>query len=147
FTNLIGLLTQANAQYNYDIQGNTLPQGAGIKRNFADQEYEAYLQDSWKVTRGLTVTAGLRASITPPVYEASGAQTSTNIALGDWFNERGVLAANGKSQALAPKISYQLKNSNGGHGPYPTQKDVSPRLALASSPQHNSGLSHCISGW
>ncbi|HKW96876.1 MAG TPA: hypothetical protein VJN43_04040 [Bryobacteraceae bacterium] len=47
FSNLLGLLTQANAQYNYDIQGITLPQGAGIKRNFADQQYETYLQDSW----------------------------------------------------------------------------------------------------
>jgi hypothetical protein len=146
FVNLLGLLTQANAQYNYDIQGNTLAQGAGIKRNFADQEYEAYVQDSWKVTRGLTITAGLRASITPPVYESSGAQTSTNIALGDWFNERGVLAANGQSQAQAPKISYQLKNSAGGHGLYPTQKDFSPRLAVAYSPQSNDGLSRWLFG-
>ena len=146
FSNLLGLLTQANAQYNYDIQGNTLPQGAGITRDFADKEYEAYLQDSWKVTRGLTVTGGLRVSISPPVYESHGAQTSTNIALGDWFNERGVLAAEGKSQALAPKISYQLANAAGGHGLYPTQKDFSPRLALAYSPQSNSGLSKWLFG-
>ncbi|HYM08730.1 MAG TPA: hypothetical protein VEU11_19420, partial [Terriglobales bacterium] len=146
FTDLLGLITQSTAQYNYDIQGNVLPQGAGIKRDFKDQEYEAYLQDSWKVTRGLTVTAGLRLSVTPPVYEANGIQTSANIPLGKWQDLRGVLAAQGKSQAEAGKISLNLISAPGSKGLYPTQRDWSPRLALAYSPQSNSGLAKWLFG-
>ena len=146
FGDLLGVLTQSTAQYNYDINGNVLPQGAGIKRDFADQEYEGYLQDSWKVTRGFTVTAGLRLSITPPVYEANGVQTSANIPLGKWQDLRGALAAQGKSQAEAGQISFNLLGRPGTQGLYPTQKDFSPRLALAYSPQYTSGLSHWLFG-
>jgi hypothetical protein len=146
FTDLLGIMTQATAQYNYDIRGNVLPQGAGIRRDFADQEYETYLQDSWKVTRGLTVTAGLRLSIAPPVYEANGAETSANIPLGRWQDKRGALAAEGMSQAGAGKISYNLVSAPGSRGLYPTQKDFSPRLAFVYSPQSNSGFSHRLFG-
>jgi len=34
FGNLLGLVSQINGQYNYDAQGNVLPQGAGISRDF-----------------------------------------------------------------------------------------------------------------
>jgi hypothetical protein len=146
FTNLLGLVTQVSAQYNYDIHGNALPQGAGIKRDFAAQEYEVYGQDSWKITRALTLTAGLRLSVSPPVYEAHGAQTFTNIPLGDWFNERGGLAAQGKPQSLAPEISVNLKSAPGGRGLYGTQRDFAPRFALAYSPQSNDGLGKWLFG-
>lgn len=146
FANLLGLLTQATGQYNYDKQGNILAQGAGISRDFRGQEYEGYVQDSWKVTRGLTVTAGLRLSITPPVYEANGNQTSTNVPLGDWFRLRGLLAASGQSQSLAPAIALQLAGTPGGRGLYATQRDFSPRLALAYSPQGDGGLSRWLFG-
>jgi len=143
FTNLLGLVTQVNAQYNYDIHGNVLPQGAGIRRDFAQQEYEVYGQDSWKITRALTLTAGLRLSVSPPVYEAHGAQTFSNIPLGDWFNERGGLAAQGKPQSLAPEISVNLKSAPGGRGLYDTQRNFGPRFALAYSPQYSDGFG----GW
>ncbi|HZY58949.1 MAG TPA: hypothetical protein VFE56_04255, partial [Candidatus Binataceae bacterium] len=146
FTDLLGLVTQTTADYNYDKQGNVLPQGAGIKRDFADQEYEGYLQDSWRVTRGLTVTAGLRLSVTPPVYEKNGLQTSANIPLGKWQDLRGALAAQGKSQADAGKISLNLISAPGSKGLYPTQRDFSPRLALAYSPQANNGIAHWLFG-
>jgi hypothetical protein len=144
--NLLGAITQLDAQYNYDIKGNLLPQGAGIAREFADNEYEMYVQDSWKVTRGLTLTAGLRLSLMPPVYEANNIQTSPNIPLSDWFNARGALAAEGQPQSLAPKISYQLANAPGGRPLYDFQKDAAPRLALAYSPQSASGLSKWLFG-
>lgn len=146
FANLLGLLTQVTAQYNYDAQGKVLAQGAGIRRDFADQEYETYLQDSWKVTRGLTVTGGLRVSIAPPVYESNGNQTSTNIGLGDWMNLRAGLADQGLPQSQAPLIAVQLANSKGGRGLYETRRDFSPRIALAYSPQSDSGLAKWLFG-
>lgn len=138
-TNLLGLVTQVTGQYNYDIHGNVLPQGAGIKRDFKEREYEGYLQDSWKISRALTMTVGLRLSVFPPVFEASGAQTSTNIPMGDWFNKRGALAAQGLPQSQAGEITVNLASASGGRGLYNTQKDWAPRYALAYSPQSVSG--------
>jgi hypothetical protein len=43
---LLGIIPEADAQYNYDKQGNLLPQGAGVTRNFIDHDYEFYAQDS-----------------------------------------------------------------------------------------------------
>ena len=137
---LLGVISEGDASYNYDKQGNVLPQGAGISRTFVGPQYELYGQDSWKVTRALTVTAGLRASFVPPVKEANGFQTSANINLGDWLAMRGALADEGKPQSLAPKISYQLANAPGGRPLYQYQKDFSPRVGLAYSPQTTQGF-------
>lgn len=93
--NLLGLVSQGTANYNYDKQGNLLPQGQGIRRDFADNEYDLFAQDTWKVSRGLTVTAGLHLNLDPPLYEVNGYQTSTNIPLGTWFNDRADLRSRG----------------------------------------------------
>jgi hypothetical protein len=146
FTNLLGILTQLTGQYNYDIQGNLLPQGATIGRKFAAEEYEFYLQDTWKATRALTVTGGLRVSLLPPVYEAQGYQTSPAMSLEDWYNLRGSLAAQGQPQSLAPKVAFDLASKPGGRPLYPYQHDVAPRLALAYSPQSDGGLSKFLFG-
>ena len=137
---LLGIISEGDAQYNYNKDGSVLPQGSGIKRKFVGREYETYIQDTWRAMRGLTVTAGLRMSFLPPVHEANGFQTSSNISLSDWFNTRGNLAQQGKSQALAPKLSYQLATAPGGKPLYPQQNDFAPRLALAYSPQSMQGL-------
>ena len=96
-------------------------EGTGIARKFIDREYETYVQDSWKVKKNFTVTAGLRVSLFPALYEANGIQTSSNIPLGDWFNIRGGLAETGQSQALAPELKFNLIGTPGSRGLYPFQ--------------------------
>ena len=54
-----------------------------------NEEYEWYLQDTWKVTRTLTVTAGLRFGFMPAVYEANGQQISPSIPFDTFLNARG----------------------------------------------------------
>ena len=137
---LLGIVTQGTAHYNYDIAGNVLPQGTGIARKFVDHEFELYLQDTWKVQRGLTVTAGLHVSLNPPLREANGIQTTTNIPLGTWFDQRGGLAQQGLPQSQVTPISFDLSSRPGGRGLYPFQRDFAPRLAIAYSPQSSSGL-------
>jgi hypothetical protein len=146
FANLLGLISQINAQYNYDVQGNVLPQGQGIARKFVQHDYEFYGQDSWKVLRNLTITAGLRITIAPPVYEGNGIQTSPNVALGDWMNKRGALAAAGESQALAGPISLDLLGTQGSRGLYDTQHNLSPRFGVAYSPEAKSRLGRFFFG-
>lgn len=145
-TDVMGLVTQGNAQYNYKVDGSVLPEGAPVLRNFKNQEYELYLQDTWKVSRALTVTAGIRYSLMPPIYEADGQQVSPNIPIGDWFDKRGGLAQQGLSQMGAGTISF-IPKSAGGRDLYPFHKDNwAPRISLAYSPQGDSGLSKFFFG-
>jgi hypothetical protein len=48
-TNLFGMVVEVNAQYNYKRNGNPLPQGAPVVRHYAEDGYEFYAQDTWKV--------------------------------------------------------------------------------------------------
>ena len=146
FTNLLGLMTQLTGQYNYDLQGNRLPEGSLIHREFTGNEYEFYLQDTWKVTRALTITAGLRVSLFPAIREAQGYQVSSTMPLGDWFNLRGSLAAQGKPQSEAPPVELVLASSPQGRPLYPYQHDVAPRFGIAYSPQGSGGLSRFLFG-
>jgi hypothetical protein len=145
FTNLLGILSQLTRSANYDLQGNPLPEGTVIKRQFVGDEYEMYVQDTWKATRALTITAGLRVSLFPPIYEANGYQVSPVMSLEDWFNLRGSLAAQGLPNSQAPLVAYDLASKT-GRGLYPYQHDFAPRLAIAYSPQGESGWSKFFFG-
>lgn len=143
---VMGLVTQGNAQYNYLVDGTVLPEGAPVKRNFRNEEYELYVQDTWRVNRAMTVTAGVRWSLMPPIYEANGQQVSPNIPIGDWFDRRGGLAQQGLSQTGAGRISF-IPRDQGGRPLYPFHKDnIAPRISLAYSPQGDSGLSKFFFG-
>jgi hypothetical protein len=144
---LLGIVTQGNGNYNYDINGNVQPTGAPVRRNFRNEEYEMYAQDTWKATRSLTLTYGLRYSLMPPVYEADNVQTSANVSLGEWFNKRGGLAQQGHSQQEAGLITYVLANSSQGRALYPYhKKNFAPRLSMAYSPSGDGGLSRFLFG-
>lgn len=143
---VMGLVTQGNAQYNYLVDGTVLPEGTPVKRNFRNEEYELYFQDTWRLTRALTMTAGVRWSLMPPIYEANGQQVSPTIPIGDWFDRRGGLAQQGLSQAGAGRIAF-VPRDQGGRPLYPFHKDnIAPRISLAYSPQGDSGLSRFFFG-
>ena len=145
-TDVMGLVTQGSARYNYLVDGTVLKQGQPVLRNFKNSEYEFYLQDSWKVSRSFNVTAGLRWSLMPPLYEANGQQVSPSIPIGDWFDSRGGLAQQGKSQSAAGLISF-LPKDQGGRDLYPFHKDnFAPRISLAWSPQSSTGWLKKLTG-
>jgi hypothetical protein len=145
-TDVMGLVTQGNAKYNYLVDGTVLSPGTPVARNFKNQEYELYVQDTWKVNRALTITVGLRYSLMPPYYEANGQQVSPNVRIGDWFNLRGGLAAQGKSQMEAGRISFVARDQ-GGRPLYDFHKtDFAPRFSLAWSPQANDGWIKKLTG-
>jgi hypothetical protein len=138
---LLGIVSTANANYNYDLQGNVQALGTPVDRTFAGEEYEFYAQDTWRVTRSLTVSAGLRYSLMPPIHEANGIQVSLSPSLGAWFDERGGLAEQGRSQRQATPLRYVPLGQPGSSELYEFhKKNFAPRLAVAYSPQSNSGF-------
>jgi hypothetical protein len=143
---VLGVMPQATANYNYLIDGKILPAGALVNRNFANNEAEAYAQDTWKVTRNFTITAGLRFGYEPPVHEVNGQQVSPDVVLADWNAKRAALAAQGLSQQGAGKVSYVVSDSAQGRPMYPTHYTWSPRLGLAYSPKGDSGLAKWLFG-
>jgi hypothetical protein len=141
---LMGIEIQGNANYNYTTNGSLLPVGAPVVRNFVSHEGEIFVQDSWKATRNLTVTAGLRVSLAPPVYEANGQQVSTNVPLASWMAQRQSLADQGLSQMGAGLISFIPVSQ--GRSMYPDHNNFAPRLGIAYAPNAKSGLAKFFFG-
>ena len=147
-TSLLGMITLGDAIYNYDRNGNTLPQGAPVTRRFAEDSYEMYVQDSWKVKSNLTLTLGLRYSLFSPPWETNGLQVGTTFSLGDWFNDRGVGMLQGLPSSAQPPVTYQLAGpANGKSGYYNWDyKNLGPRVAFAWSPNFSTGLLGALAG-
>lgn len=132
---VIGRFSQYTANFLYDQSGQILPAGASADRTFATQEYEVYLQDSWRLRPNLTLTYGLRWGTSTPVYEVNGFQVQPTTSLGGYFEKR-------KASALAgvpfyDPISLDLSGkANGRPGFYKQDwNNFAPTLAVAWSPE------------
>ena len=139
---LIGMITQVNAHYNFTKSGSALADGAPVSRRFADDTWELYAQDSWKVKPNLTVTFGVRYMLSSPPWETNGLQVTPNVSLSDWFNQRATGMLQGTPSNMAPRLSFNLAGpANGKPGFYDwNKKDFGPRLAVAWSPSGRDGL-------
>lgn len=163
---LLGMVSLVNTNNNYDRQGNPLPAGAPVKRNWGLDWYEFYGQDSWRIKRNLTLTYGLRWSLFPPPWEVNGFQASplcSNDAtaagttpacppgrfdLGQYFNQNVQNMQKGLGHADAPLVAFGLGGpANNGPGFYHFEKtDFSPRISVAYSPRPHSGLLKALFG-
>lgn len=137
---LIGRYSQYTANYNYDLDGNLLAVGTPINRDFATEEYDMYVQDSWKISQNLTLNAGVRYALSRPVYEKNGYQIRPSIPLGDYFDRRVESAANGVPYNEV--LEFELAGpKNNAPGFYELDKNnFQPRVALAWSPNFKSGF-------
>jgi hypothetical protein len=146
---LLGMDVEVNAQYNYSRNGSTLAQGSPVVRHFAEDGYEMYLQDAWKVTPSLTATLGLRYSLFSPPWETNGLEVTPTESLNNWFNSRGTGMNNGVPSIDAPLIAFDWSGpANAGKTGYYgwDYKDLGPRVALAWSPGYDSGFLGSIFG-
>jgi hypothetical protein len=139
---MLGAITQVDAQYNYNLDGSVLPQGAPLTRRFATDSYEFYAQDSWKVKPNLTVIMGLRYSLFPAPWETDGFQSEPTFNLGNWFNTRADNMNQGIGSWADPLVSFQLGGpANSKAGYYGTDyHNFGPRVGIAWSPGYADGL-------
>ncbi len=148
---MMGIVSEVDATFNFDKTGTTLPQGAALQRRFAADEYEFYLQDSYRMRPNLTITYGLRYSLFSPPWETTGTEVTpkgfpagggNSVTLGQWFQERASKMLTGGSSVTDPLLTYNLAGpANGKPGYYNWDyKNFGPHLAFAYSPRSNGGL-------
>jgi hypothetical protein len=143
---LIGRFSEYSGRYNYDLEGNVLASGTPVERNFATEEYDAYVQDIWKPYSNLTLTLGLRYGLSRPVYETSGYQVVPNQKLGDYFERRAESSAQGVP--FNELIQFERAGpKNGKPGFYSMDwNNFQPRIAVAYSPNFKSGFLKTLFG-
>jgi hypothetical protein len=138
----LGIISEVDGYYNYPREGNVLAEGTPVRRRFGTDEYEFYVQDSWRIGNDLTLTGGVRYALYSPPFETSGLQVAPSIKLGDWFEQRRVLMEAGQSTSDAPLIGFDLAGpENGKPGYYDWDKNnFAPRFAAAWTPHADQGL-------
>ncbi len=139
YANLVGTVPQLNSQYNYDVNaggktGALLNEGAFLNRSFRTNEFEYFLDDTWRVTPKLTLTYGLRHTLLQTPYERNGQQVSPTIDTDAWYKQREAAAQLG--QVYEPLLSFVPSGkANGGPGYWPRQKlNLAPRISVAYAP-------------
>jgi hypothetical protein len=131
---VIGRYSQYSANLVYDASGQLQTVGTATDRAFATQEYEAYVQDSWRMRPNFTFNYGVRWSTSTPVYEKNGLQVVPNISLTDYFNQRRASADQGVP--FTDPITFVLGGkANNASGYYKQDwNNFAPAISFAWSP-------------
>ena len=87
-----------------DREGNPQPLGTGRKRDYVYNEFEAYVQDSWRARSDLTLNFGLRYHLYPAPYEKNGFQSGNDVDFQELVDRRVANAAAGVSGAAADPL-------------------------------------------
>jgi len=150
-TSIAGLLSTINANNNYEVsqdgtQATLLPVGQLIPRHFKANEFEWYVQDSYRLKPNLTVTLGVRHSLLQTPYEVDGQQVAPTVDLHQWFENRAIAAKQGLGNQ--PEFSFVPSGQGRGGKPYwPMNKDnFAPRFSIAYSPGSQEGLGKSLFG-
>lgn len=149
FMMLTGSLTQVNATFFVDpATVSFLPFGTPQAREFAENDFEFYVQDSWRIRPTLTLSAGLRYSYFGPVWEKDGFQVRPTVDVRDWWNQRLAAAEAGlPTDSVAPLEFVLAGKANDAPGWYdPDKNNFAPRAALAWSPSFDSGIGNFLFG-
>lgn len=133
---MTGIVPETNAQYNYGVSkdgttGNQFADGAFINHQYKANEFEYYLQDSWRISPKLTMIVGFRHSLLQAPYEVNGQQIAPTIDTDSWFKQRAAQAAIGG--VYEPLITFAPAGQGRGAKPYwPMPKNnIAPRLSFA----------------
>jgi Carboxypeptidase regulatory-like domain len=138
FATSLGVIGEITTNYDYNNQGVAQAAGSGGPRAYRYFETEAYVGDTWKVNKKLTLSYGVRYQLYSVPYETHGDQSvSSPIDLNTYINDRVAQGTAGDSSNTGlPLYSYVL-GGKANHGPNlygMSYKDFAPRIAFSYSP-------------
>lgn len=117
FVSSLGRIASIGSTFNFDAQGNVLPQPSTALRKYVYYQMQPYISDSWKVTPHLTVDVGLSYQYFTVPYETQGLETVQTTGFDQYFGARIAQSASGASGNNAvPFITYVLGGPK-NHGP------------------------------
>lgn len=145
-TAVLGRLSQYTANFNFGLDGKPLPAGAPTVREWATEEYDFYVQDTWRFRPNLTFTLGLRYGLNTPVYETQGFQAAPNIPLQEYFQRRVDASALGQNYT-EPLIVDLAGPANNKPDFYEMDKNnFQPRISFAWQPNFKGQLLGALFG-
>jgi len=121
------------ATFNYDAQGNPLPQGTAATHKYRYYETELYFADTWKMTPKLTMSYGVRWQYYTVPYDVHGLESVVNYDFDTYFASRVAQSqASQSGNSAVPFIAYSLGGkANHAPGYYkPQYLNFGPRLAF-----------------
>ncbi len=129
-----GSVSLFSEDVQYDVEGNVLAAGSPFERTFRIQEYDFFLQDTWRATPNLTVTMGVNYSVQTPPYEANGLQVNWVQHLG---NRLATQAGTTKTVTELPYFTTQASGRANNVPDYYSAdvNNFAPRVAFAWTPQ------------
>ncbi|MDR3739232.1 MAG: TonB-dependent receptor [Terracidiphilus sp.] len=134
YTTIVGNVPSLTKVYNYNITSATsatlLNEGSIINRHFRSNEFEYFLQDSWRITPKLTVMLGVHHSLLQTPYETKGQQIAPTVDTHQWFLDRATAAA--KGTVNQPDLTFAPNGkANGKPSFWPKQKmNLAPRASI-----------------
>jgi hypothetical protein len=144
YATIIGNVAERDGSANYVVNSPTSatlqPDGAIVSRHFKSNEFEYFLQDSWRIKPNLTLTFGLRHTILQAPYETKGQEIAPTVDTHEWYLQRGAAAA--KGQVYEPDLLFTpVGKANHGPAYWAKQKaNFAPRLAIVYAPDSKTSI-------
>jgi len=140
---LLGILNDVFVTYQYNRNGQLLPEGTPQQRAFVSHNFAGYVGDSFHLNRALTLNYGLRYENFRPPYEANGLQVDTTVPLNRYLAERNGLQWQGVPANQMPDftLSYALNGPANGKPSWwaADNRNFAPRVGLAYAPAKSGG--------
>jgi Carboxypeptidase regulatory-like domain len=144
FATIVGNVAERDASANYIVTSPTtatvLADGAFVTRHFKSNEFEYFLQDSWRIKPNLTITVGLRHTLLQTPYETKGQQIAPTVDTHEWYLQRGLAASQGL--VYEPDLLFTpVGKVNHGPAYWPKQKlNIAPRVAIVYAPDTKTSI-------